>query len=122
AAGTQARACAEQRDGLRRERDEALAQVQKLTQENAALRQNANPSPAPAPPATKSDAASDPSIPVSNAVGRGRGKADAGPGAPAQSEAEAVRALRDDLLQIERVLERYRDGYEALHAGGIADV
>ena len=122
AAETQARAFAEQRDGLRRERDEALAQVQKLTQENAALRQNANPSPAPAPPATKSDAVSDPSIPVSNAVGRGRGKADAGPGAPAQSEAEAVRAFRDDLLQIERVLERYRDGYEALDARAIAAV
>ena len=122
AAETQARAFAEQRDGLRRERDEALALVQKLTQENAAQRQNANPSPAPAPPATKSDAVSDPSIPVSNAVGRGRGKADAGPGAPAQSEAEAVRALRDDLLQIERVLERYRDGYEALDARAIAAV
>ena len=78
AAEKQLRTLTEERERLRRERDEALASVQRLGQENAGLRQNQQRAAAPA-----ATPASEPSVTVPNLVGRGPGEA-AGPGGDGQ--------------------------------------
>jgi hypothetical protein len=176
-----------ERERLRRERDEAVATSQKLSKENAALResqrlQQSAPSSSKSTP-EPSRSAPDPSIPMPNLVGlrladaetqiralglrvdtrsvesgspRGtiveqaprsptsvmpgaailldvssgpRGAPSAPPSSPAgqpsspagQAAAPAA-APADDGLQIFRVLQRYKAGYEALDAKAIATV
>jgi PASTA domain len=165
AADKELRALTEERERLRRERDEALASVQKLSQDNAGLRQNQQrAAPAAAAPA------SEPSVTVPNLVGRGLGDADAelrtlgllantrvvdgdmargtivvqsprpgsavtpgsvvllsiaaGPDGEARvrDTAQATQSTSDDALQLVRVLQRYKAGYEALDAKAIAAV
>jgi hypothetical protein len=166
AADKELKTLTEEREKLRRERDEALASVQKLSQENAGLRQ-AQPRTAPA----AAPSAAEPSIVlVPDLVGRTLGEADAalrasrlrsdtrmvdGEGArgtivdqsPRSSSAvvagstvylsvasgpsgdatvresgQTTPGTSDDALQLVRVLQRYKAGYEALDAKAIAAV
>jgi hypothetical protein len=72
AADRELRTLIDERERLRRERDEALASVQKLSQENAGFRQNQQrPAPAAAIPA------SEPSVTVPDCVAEGQRRADA---------------------------------------------
>jgi hypothetical protein len=170
AAGTAAekelRTLTEEREKLRRERDEALTSVRELSQENAGLKQTqARTAPAAASPPLE------PSTVVPDLVGRTLGDADAAlrasrlrsdtrtvdgeeargtivgfqsprpgarvppgssvflsvaaaPGAEARvrDSGPAAQSTSDDTLQLVRVLQRYKAGYEALDAKAIAAV
>ena len=118
AAENQMRALTEERERLRLQRDDALASVQKLNQENAALRQGqqraATPAATPAP---------ERSIPVPDVRARAPNEPSAPSGeASIRDSRQVTQGSSDDALQLVRVLRLYKAGYEALDAKAIAAV
>jgi AAA domain-containing protein len=123
AADKELRRLTEERETLRRERDEARGLLQKTLQENAALKQAlSRASQTGGPPQTSvpsQGAAPGPAV-VPNLVGRGLGDPPVGSG----SVPPVTTAPRgsDETAQLLQVLQRYKAAYEALDAKAVSAV